>query len=99
MTQLIDATLAAESVIGRLPQTGPDNEFNRVLLGNVHPVHWTNPTHKKRYNLVVIGAAGLVTSAIAAALGANVALIERDLPRGVPLPFGIRPHSRRTLAP
>ena len=62
----------------------PDDEFNRQLLGNVHPIPWDNPEPMGRYNIVVIGAgaAGLVTAAGAAALGAKVALIERHLMGG-----------------
>ncbi|MGH8275368.1 MAG: mercuric reductase [Steroidobacteraceae bacterium] len=52
-----------------------------------------NPQPRKRYNLVVIGAgtAGLVTAAGAAALGARVALIERDLTGGDCLNVGCVP--------
>ncbi len=54
----------------------PDDEHNRELVRNVHPSGWVNPTPTGPYNLVVIGAgtAGLVTAAIAAGLGARVAL-------------------------
>lgn len=47
---------------------------------NVRPADWINPQPRGRYNLVVIGAgaAGLVSAAGAAGLGARVALIERD---------------------
>ncbi|MGH8275904.1 MAG: FAD-containing oxidoreductase, partial [Steroidobacteraceae bacterium] len=67
-----------------MPQTGPADAFNRDLVRNVHPLDWVNPQPRKRYNLAVIGAgtAGLVTAAGAAALGARVALIERDLMGG-----------------
>ena len=59
----------------------PDDEHNRKLVGNVHPAAWKNPEPAARYNMVVIGAgtAGLVTAAIAAGVGAKVALIERHL--------------------
>ena len=48
-------------------------------LANVRPADWRNPTPAPRYHLVVIGAgtAGLVSAAIAAGLGARVALVER----------------------
>ncbi len=71
----------------------PDDEHNRVLVNNVHPPHWVNPEPAGRYNLVVIGAgtAGLVTAAIAAALGAKVALIERHLMGGDCLNVGCVP--------
>ena len=62
----------------------PDDEHNRALVKNVHPPDWVNPEPADRYNLVVIGAgtAGLVTAAVAAALGAKVALIEKHLMGG-----------------
>lgn len=48
-------------------------------IAHVHPADWRNPAPKKRYHLVVIGGgtAGLVSAAIAAGLGATVALVER----------------------
>lgn len=63
----------------RLPELLPDDEHNRLLAANVHPADWENPVPKGRYNLVVIGAgtAGLITAAVAAGLGAKVALVER----------------------
>jgi pyruvate/2-oxoglutarate dehydrogenase complex dihydrolipoamide dehydrogenase (E3) component/uncharacterized membrane protein YdjX (TVP38/TMEM64 family) len=71
----------------------PLDEFNRKLLGNVHPADWINPEPPSRYHLVVIGAgtAGLVTAAGAAGLGARVALIERDLFGGDCLNVGCVP--------
>jgi pyruvate/2-oxoglutarate dehydrogenase complex dihydrolipoamide dehydrogenase (E3) component len=71
----------------------PNDEFNRQLVANVHPNEWTNPTPSGRYNLVVMGAgtAGLVTAAIAAGLGARVALIERHLMGGDCLNVGCVP--------
>lgn len=55
----------------------PDAERRR--LANVQPSDWRNPAPAERYHLVVIGAgtAGLVSAAIAAGLGARVALVER----------------------
>ncbi len=57
----------------------PMDEFNAELVRNVHPPDWKNPRPTGRYNLVVVGAgsAGLITAAVAAGLGAKVALIER----------------------
>jgi pyruvate/2-oxoglutarate dehydrogenase complex dihydrolipoamide dehydrogenase (E3) component len=71
----------------------PNDEFNRVLVDNVRPPGWSNPDPAGRYNLVVIGAgtAGLVTAAIAAAVGAKVALIERHLMGGDCLNVGCVP--------
>jgi len=83
----------ARSVIERLPQTGPADEFNQELVRNVHPLDWVNPEPTGRYNLVVIGAgtAGLVTAAGAAGLGAKVALVERNLMGGDCLNVGCVP--------
>ena len=71
----------------------PDDEFNRQLAANVHPPEWENPTPDGRYNLVVIGAgtAGLVTAAVAAGIGAKVALVERHLMGGDCLNVGCVP--------
>ena len=71
----------------------PNDQFNQELINNVHPPQWQNPTPSGRYNLVIIGAgtAGLVTAAIAAALGAKVALIERHLMGGDCLNVGCVP--------
>lgn len=82
-----------DAVIGRLPQTSPDDEANRKLVENVHPPDWKSPQPSGRYNLVVIGAgtAGLVTAAGAVGLGAKVALIERDLMGGDCLNVGCVP--------
>ena len=71
----------------------PMDEFNQELVNNVHPSQWTNPVPEGTYNLVVIGAgtAGLITAAVAAALGAKVALIERHLMGGDCLNVGCVP--------
>jgi pyruvate/2-oxoglutarate dehydrogenase complex dihydrolipoamide dehydrogenase (E3) component len=76
-----------------LPEVSPLDEHNTKLVQNVHPPDWTNPTPNGRYNLVVIGAgsAGLITSAIAAGLGAKVALIERHYLGGDCLNVGCVP--------
>jgi pyruvate/2-oxoglutarate dehydrogenase complex dihydrolipoamide dehydrogenase (E3) component len=88
-----------------IPEVLPKDEYNAKLLSNVHPSDWKNPDPPDRYNLVVIGAgsAGLVTTAIAASLGAKVALIERDLLGGDCLNVGCVPskaliRSGRTVA-
>jgi len=74
-------------------EIAPMDEFNQQLVNNVHPPAWVNPEPTGRYNLVVIGAgtAGLVTAAIAAAVGAKVALIERHLMGGDCLNVGCVP--------
>lgn len=71
----------------------PDDDLNRRLVYNVHPLDWQNPTPAGRYNLVAIGggAAGLVSAAGAAGLGGKVALIERALLGGDCLVHGCVP--------
>lgn len=71
----------------------PLDEHNRRLLENAHPPAWQNPVPKDQYHLVVIGAGtgGLVTAAIGAALGARVALVERELMGGDCLNVGCVP--------
>ncbi len=75
------------------PEIHPQDEHNRALLAHVHPADWVNPEPRGRYNLVVIGAgtAGLVTAALAAGLGARVALVERQLMGGDCLNVGCVP--------
>ena len=62
-------------------------------MRTVAPKGWIAPVPKDRYHLVVIGAgtAGLVSAAIAAGLGARVALIERHMFGGDCLNFGCVP--------
>ena len=71
----------------------PNDEHNRTLVSNVHPLNWVNPEPASRYNIVVIGAgtAGLVTAVIAAGMGAKVALIEKHLMGGDCLNIGCVP--------
>ena len=71
----------------------PNDEYNRQLIGNVHPADWINPEPTGRYNIVVVGAgtAGLVTAIVAASLGAKVALIEKHLMGGDCLNVGCVP--------
>ena len=70
-----------------------DDEHDRRLIENCHPLRWVNPAPVAKYNLVVIGAgtAGLVSAAGAAGLGAKVALIERNLLGGDCLNVGCVP--------
>jgi pyruvate/2-oxoglutarate dehydrogenase complex dihydrolipoamide dehydrogenase (E3) component len=70
-----------------------NDPYDQILLHNVHPQGWSNPEPASHYNLVVIGAgtAGLVTAAGAAGLGANVALIEKELMGGDCLNVGCVP--------
>ncbi len=71
----------------------PMDAHNQLLVSNVHPADWINPTPNGRYNLVVIGAgtAGLITALVASSLGAKVALIERHLMGGDCLNVGCVP--------
>lgn len=77
----------------RAPRIEPWDEHNRRLVQEVHPPDWTNPEPRGRYHLVVIGAGtgGLVSAAIAASLGAKVALVERHLMGGDCLNTGCVP--------
>ncbi|MEO8218941.1 MAG: mercuric reductase [Acidobacteriota bacterium] len=71
----------------------PNDAYDAELLANVRPADWTNPRPASSYNLVVLGAgtAGLVTAAAAAALGAKVALVEKNLLGGDCLNVGCVP--------
>ncbi|MGB9082373.1 MAG: mercuric reductase [Desulfuromonadaceae bacterium] len=75
------------------PDVLPHDQYNNILVANVHPADWVNPEPAGRYNLVVIGAgtAGLISAAGAAGLGAKVALIERHLMGGDCLNVGCVP--------
>lgn len=63
------------------------------LQGQVAPADWVNPQAQPLYDLVVVGGgtAGLICAAIAAGLGAKVAMIERELLGGDCLNFGCVP--------
>src|SRR5665811_32853 len=71
----------------------PQDAHERERLENLHPSEWRNPQPADRYNLVVIGAgpAGLVAAHTAAARGAKVALIERELLGGDCMKIGCVP--------
>ncbi|MDE3152820.1 MAG: FAD-dependent oxidoreductase, partial [Gemmatimonadota bacterium] len=73
--------------------TAPFDAANAEWARRVSPGDWANPTPAARYHLVVIGGgtAGLVSAAIAAGLGARVALIERDAMGGDCLNVGCVP--------
>lgn len=72
---------------------GSSNDDGRTFLGNVHPPAWRNPIPTDKYDLAVLGAgpAGLVAARAATALGAKVALIERNLIGGDCLNVGCVP--------
>ncbi len=69
------------------------DEYDAELLAQVRPGEWKNPVPAPSYNLVVIGAgpAGLVIATGAAALGARVALVEKNLMGGDCLNVGCVP--------
>ena len=69
------------------------DEADDRLRQAAHPDDWTNPVPKARYQLVVVGAGtgGLVSAALAAGLGARVALVERGLMGGDCLTVGCVP--------
>jgi pyruvate/2-oxoglutarate dehydrogenase complex dihydrolipoamide dehydrogenase (E3) component len=71
----------------------PNDQYNRQLVANVRPAEWINPEPRARYHLVVIGGGpgGLMVAAIAAGLGARVALVERHLLGGDCLNVGCVP--------
>lgn len=71
----------------------PQDAQERERLASVHPPGRRNPKPADRYSLVVIGGgtAGLVTAHAAAALGAKVALVERNLLGGDCLNVGCVP--------
>lgn len=76
-----------------LPGIDRGDEHDRRLAAQVHPSDWVNPEPRPRYHLVVVGAGtgGLVSAAIAAGLGARVALVERNLMGGDCLNVGCVP--------
>ena len=78
-----------DDISAELANSPPERERAR----NVRPEDWRNPEPAPRYNLVVIGAgtAGLTAARTAAALGAKVALIERNRLGGTCLNIGCVP--------
>ncbi len=71
----------------------PRDVYEQERLANVRPSEWRNPQPADRYDFVIIGAgtAGLVAAHGAAALGAKVALVERELLGGDCLNIGCVP--------
>lgn len=84
---------ATDDVVLPFPEVQPFDEHNRKLVENVRPPAWRNPQGTGRYNLIVVGGgtAGLTAAAGAAALGARVALVERELMGGDCLNVGSIP--------
>lgn len=64
-----------------VPTQPPPDRYELERLANVGPLDWVNPRPADRYDLVVVGGgtAGISAAEGAAALGAKVALIEREL--------------------
>jgi pyruvate/2-oxoglutarate dehydrogenase complex dihydrolipoamide dehydrogenase (E3) component len=75
------------------PTLLPDDPHDAALRAAVAPPDWRNPEPAARYDLVVLGAGtgGLVSAAVAAGLGARVALVERALMGGDCLNVGCVP--------
>jgi pyruvate/2-oxoglutarate dehydrogenase complex dihydrolipoamide dehydrogenase (E3) component len=75
------------------PLVLPDDEHNRALVENAHPIDWLAPVPEDRYNMVVIGGgtAGLIAALGTAGLGGRVALVEKHLMGGDCLNFGCVP--------
>jgi pyruvate/2-oxoglutarate dehydrogenase complex dihydrolipoamide dehydrogenase (E3) component len=71
----------------------PPDEHDRLLIENVHPSDWINPTPDGRYNLVAIGGgtAGIISALGTAGLGGRAALVERGLLGGDCLNYGCVP--------
>jgi pyruvate/2-oxoglutarate dehydrogenase complex dihydrolipoamide dehydrogenase (E3) component len=89
----VDSKKEGSMNMDTVPQVLPMDQYNKILVANVHPPEWKNPEPSGRYNLVAIGAgtAGLVTAAGAAGLGARVALIEKHFLGGDCLNVGCVP--------
>jgi pyruvate/2-oxoglutarate dehydrogenase complex dihydrolipoamide dehydrogenase (E3) component len=75
------------------PVEPPDDRWRAALVSDVHPAGWRNPKPAGKYNLVIIGAGpgGVTAARQAAALGAKVALIERNYLGGDRLNVGCIP--------
>ncbi len=83
------------SSIHQEPALQPLDEYNQILMSQVHPPDWVNPQPAACYDLVVLGAgtAGLVVAAGAAGLGLGlkIALVEKSLMGGDCLNVGCVP--------
>lgn len=75
------------------PPTLPEKQDSRRLLEDASSTAWQNPRPVGKYNLVVLGGgpAGILAACAAAALGAKVALVERNLLGGACLNTGCIP--------
>jgi len=85
-----DFEAIAERDVHAAKHVWPMDEYNTKLLDNVHPPNWIDAPPKSKpagkesnyqFDMVVIGggAAGLITAAGSAGVGARVALIEANL--------------------
>ncbi|MEO7363616.1 MAG: FAD-dependent oxidoreductase, partial [Gemmatimonadaceae bacterium] len=74
----------------RVDSITPDDAAERERLSHVRPLDWCNPTPVACYDLVVVGGGttGIVAAQAAAALGKQVALVERHLLGGNCLNIG-----------
>jgi len=70
----------------------PENQDGRWTV-SIPSIEWRNPRPARKYNLVILGGgpAGVLTARAAAAWGAKVALIERNLLGGTCLNTGCIP--------
>jgi pyruvate/2-oxoglutarate dehydrogenase complex dihydrolipoamide dehydrogenase (E3) component len=75
------------------PPALPEKHDEGTLLEDAPSAAWQNPRRVSKYNLVVLGGgpAGILAACVAAALGAKVALLERDLLGGTCLNTGCVP--------
>ena len=82
--------MSQEPLVLQQPNEGP---FDSELCGNVRPGDWQNPSPRRIYHLLVVGAgpAGLVAARDAAVRGAKVALVEQHLLGGACLNYGCVP--------
>ena len=85
----LELTLTEDHTDRPYPGEGYDRRWRQLVF----PADYRNPQPRRKYHLVVIGAgpAGLVASSAAAALGARVALVERQAMGGDCLNVGCVP--------
>ena len=85
--------MSADDVLPMAAHDPAREAAERERAANTRPASWRNPRSTGRYDLAVIGAgpAGIAAAKTAAALGATVALVERDAIGGINLNFGSIP--------
>ena len=81
------------SLLRTLSMSTPQDAYERERMANLRPEGWRNPRPSAPYHLVVIGAGpgGVAAAEVASALGARVALIERNIIGGDRLNYGCIP--------